>query len=150
MRALIQRVSRAGVSVRGEPHGAIGPGLVILLGIAHDDTPDAVRYLVNKTSDLRIFTDVDGKMNLSLKDIGGQALIISQFTLYGDTRRGRRLSYTAAARPETAIPLYEAFIRGIREQGIQVETGEFGADMSVEIRNDGPVTLMLESPTAPE
>jgi len=89
-------------------------------------------------------------MNLSLKDIGGQALIVSQFTLYGDTQRGRRPSYTAAARPETAIPLYEAFIRGIREQGIQVETGEFGADMSVEIRNDGPVTLMLESPTAPE
>lgn len=88
-------------------------------------------------------------MNLSLKDIGGQALIVSQFTLYGDTRRGRRPSYTAAARPETAIPLYEAFIQGFREQGIHVETGEFGADMSVEIRNDGPVTLMLESP-APE
>ena len=138
------------MSVRGEPQGAIGPGLVILLGIAHGDTPDAVRYLVNKTIDLRIFADIDGKMNLSLKDIGGQALIVSQFTLYGDTRRGRRPSYTAAARPETAIPLYEAFIRGIREQGIHVETGEFGADMSVEIRNDGPVTLMLESPTAPE
>ena len=149
MRALLQRVSRAGVSVRGEPRGAIGPGLVILLGVAGNDTTDAVRYLVNKSIDLRIFADADGKMNLSLKDIGGQALIVSQFTLYGDTRRGRRPSYTAAARPETAIPLYEAFIQGFREQGIHVETGEFGADMSVEIRNDGPVTLMLESP-APE
>ncbi len=150
MRALLQRVSRAGVYVRGDPHGAIGRGLVILLGIAHDDTTEDVRYLVNKSIDLRIFGDADGKMNLSLRDICGQALIVSQFTLYGDTRRGRRPSYTEAARPETAIPLYEAFIQGFRAQGIHIETGEFGADMSVEIRNDGPVTLMLESPPGPE
>ncbi len=150
MRALLQRVTRASVTVRGEPRGAIGPGLVILLGITHKDTPKDAQYLVKKSTDLRIFNDSEGKMNLSLKDVGGQALIVSQFTLYADTRRGRRPGYSNAARPETAIPLYEAYIRGFREQGIHTETGEFGADMSVEIQNDGPVTLMLDSSMAPE
>ncbi|HAA76659.1 TPA: D-tyrosyl-tRNA(Tyr) deacylase [Candidatus Latescibacteria bacterium] len=148
MRALLQRVSRAGVSVNGASARSIGPGLVILLGIAVGDTPEDLNYLVRKTVDLRIFNDDEGKMNRSLLDTGGEALIVSQFTLYGDARKGRRPSYTDAARPEEAIPLYEAFVEAVREQGIDVQTGEFGADMQVEIHNDGPVTLILESPTA--
>ena len=146
MKALLQRVSRAGVSIDGRTPRTIGPGLVILLGIAPDDTETDVEYLVQKTIDLRIFNDNEGKMNLSLKDTGGEALIVSQFTLYGDARRGRRPSYTDAARPEIAIPLYERFVRETEARGVQVQTGEFGADMKVEIHNDGPVTLMLESP----
>jgi len=148
LRALLQRVSRAGVSVNGASARSIGPGLVILLGIAVGDTPEDLNYLVRKTVDLRIFNDDEGKMNRSLLDTGGEALIVSQFTLYGDARKGRRPSYTDAARPEEAIPLYEAFVEAVREQGIDVQTGEFGADMQVEIHNDGPVTLILESPTA--
>lgn len=148
MRALLQRVSKAGVSVNGASARSIGPGLVILLGIAVGDTPEDLNYLVRKTVDLRIFNDDEGKMNRSLLDTGGEALIVSQFTLYGDARKGRRPSYTDAARPEEAIPLYEAFVEAVREQGIDVQTGEFGADMQVEIHNDGPVTLILESPTA--
>lgn len=148
MRALLQRVSRGGVVVDGGAPRTIGAGLVILLGVTHQDTDDDVDFLVRKIVDLRIFNDDDGKMNRSLRDIGGEALIVSQFTLYGDTRRGRRPSYTDAARPEQAIPLYERFITGIREEGVGVQTGEFGADMQVEIHNDGPVTLMLESPGA--
>jgi len=148
LRALLQRVSKAGVSVNGASARSIGPGLVILLGIAVGDTPEDLNYLVRKTVDLRIFNDDEGKMNRSLLDTGGEALIVSQFTLYGDARKGRRPSYTDAARPEEAIPLYEAFVEAVREQGIDVQTGEFGADMQVEIHNDGPVTLILESPTA--
>ncbi|MBS14384.1 MAG: D-tyrosyl-tRNA(Tyr) deacylase [Gemmatimonadetes bacterium] len=148
MRTLLQRVSKAGVSVNGASARSIGPGLVILLGIAVGDTPEDLNYLVRKTVDLRIFNDDEGKMNRSLLDTGGEALIVSQFTLYGDARKGRRPSYTDAARPEEAIPLYEAFVEAVREQGIDVQTGEFGADMQVEIHNDGPVTLILESPTA--
>ena len=145
MRALLQRVTGAGVSVNGAPQKRIGPGLVILLGITHADTTLDIDFLANKIAGLRIFNDSDGKMNLSLQDTGGEALIVSQFTLYGDARRGRRPSFTDAARPEVAIPLYEQFIEALRAQGLGVETGEFGADMHVEIHNDGPVTLMLES-----
>jgi D-tyrosyl-tRNA(Tyr) deacylase len=145
VKALLQRVSRASVSIHGKTAGAIDEGLVILVGITHSDSIDDVMFLVNKSVDLRIFSDDAGKMNLSLADIGGEALIVSQFTLYGDARRGRRPSYTDAGRPDQAIPLYEAFIAAYRDRGIHVETGEFGADMSVNIQNDGPVTLMLES-----
>lgn len=145
MKALIQRVTRASVSVNGQVTGQIGHGLVILVGIANRDTPDDVTALVNKIANLRIFRDLDGKMNLSLTDVEGQALVVSQFTLYSDTRKGRRPSYNEAARPEKAIPLYESFIQTFQERGIAVETGEFGADMTVDIQNSGPVTLMLES-----
>ncbi len=148
MRALIQRVSRASVSVDGKPEGTIEQGLVVLLGIAHADTSEDITYLVNKTIDLRIFSDAERKMNLSLRDVAGEVLIVSQFTLYGDVRRGRRPSYTDAARPETAIPLYESFVQAFRSQGIPVKTGEFGADMAIDLCNDGPVTLMLESSVA--
>ena len=136
----------AGVSVDGDTARTIGPGLAILLGVAHEDTEEDVAYLVQKSVDLRIFSDTDGKMNLSLKDTDGEALIVSQFTLYGDARKGRRPGYSDAARPDVAIPLYEHFVEEMRGQGVRVETGEFGADMQVEIHNDGPVTLMLESP----
>ena len=148
MRALLQRVSRAGVSVEGQKRVTIGQGLVILLGITHGDTSGDVTYLVNKAVDLRIFNDNNGKMNFSLRDVGGAALIVSQFTLYGDARKGRRPNYTEAARPEIAKALYQAFVAAVREQGIPVETGEFGANMSVEIVNDGPVTITLESPAS--
>ena len=145
MRALLQRVTKAGVSVGGAPPRSIGPGLAILLGIAHDDNESDVDYLVQKTVELRIFSDAEGKMNRSLGDTGGEMLVVSQFTLYGDARKGRRPSYTDAAKPEVAIPLYERFVHEVRARGVRVETGEFGADMQVEIHNDGPVTLMLES-----
>jgi D-tyrosyl-tRNA(Tyr) deacylase len=125
--------------------GQIGHGLVVLVGIAKEDTPDDVTALVNKIADLRVFADSDGKMNLSLIDVEGQALVVSQFTLYADTRKGRRPSYNGAARPETAIPLYESFIQTFQKRGIAVETGEFGADMTVDIQNSGPVTMMVES-----
>ena len=131
--------------MNGQVKGQIGQGLVILVGIANKDTPDDVTALVNKIANLRIFRDSDGKMNLSLTDVEGQALVVSQFTLYADTRKGRRPSYNKAAKPETAIPLYESFIQTFQEKGIAVETGEFGADMTVDIQNSGPVTLMLES-----
>lgn len=146
MKVLLQRVSRASVSIDNQIAGSIGQGLVVLVGITHTDTAADVAHLVNKSVDLRIFSDADGKMNLSLADVGGQALIVSQFTLYADARRGRRPSYTDAARPETAVPLYEAFITAFRDRGIHVETGEFGADMALDIQNSGPVTVMLESP----
>ena len=146
MRALLQRVSEAGVSVNGGAPRKIGHGLAILLGVTHDDTQSDVEYLIRKTVDLRIFNDDDGKMNRSLRDVGGEALVVSQFTLYGDARKGRRPGYSAAAGPDHAIPLYEQFIRELEAEGVSVQTGEFGADMQVEIHNDGPVTLMLESP----
>ena len=146
MRALVQRVSAGRVEIGGECVGEIGRGLVILLGIAPADTPDDVRFLAKKCVELRIFEDEAGKMNRSLSEIGGGALIVSQFTLYGDASHGRRPSFTGAARPEQAVPLYEAFIEKVKEFGVPVATGRFGADMQVLIRNDGPVTLMLESP----
>lgn len=146
MRALIQRVSEAAVTSDKVCVGKIGPGIVILLGITDSDTVNDVEVLANKCANLRIFEDQEGKMNLSLLDVGGEALIISQFTLYGDCSRGRRPSYTSAAKPEKAIPLYEKFICEVRKLGIKTETGQFGAMMEVDIQNSGPVTLMVEVP----
>ncbi len=145
MRALVQRVTSGSVTIGGEIAGAIGPGLVILFGVTHADTPADAEYLAAKCAELRIFEDEAGKMNRSLLDVGGSALIVSQFTLYGDTSHGRRPSFTEAARPEQAIPLYEAFIAAVRTRGVRVETGKFGAEMQLEIHNDGPVTILLES-----
>ena len=146
MRALIQRVSEASVSIDRKCVGRIGAGIVILLGITGTDTAQDVEVLAKKCVNLRIFEDDNKKMNLSLLDVEGEALIISQFTLYGDCSRGRRPSYTAAAGPEQAIPLYEKFICEVRKFGIKTETGQFGAMMDVNIHNSGPVTLMLEVP----
>ncbi|MDD5698078.1 MAG: D-aminoacyl-tRNA deacylase [Victivallaceae bacterium] len=145
MRALIQRVSSSSVTVAGRTTGEIGGGLVILLGITHADTEADAAYLADKCANLRIFSDENDKMNRSLLDIGGEALVISQFTLYGDARKGRRPGFDAAARPEHAMPLYEQFIRELENRNIKTAAGEFGAAMLVEIKNDGPVTLMLES-----
>ncbi|MGN0995120.1 MAG: D-aminoacyl-tRNA deacylase [Butyricicoccus sp.] len=145
MRALIQRVSRASVTIEGTVHGAIGRGFLVLLGVTEGDTEADARYLADKCVGLRVFTDENDKMNLSLADVGGGLLIVSQFTLYGDCSHGRRPSFTAAARPDTAIPLYEAFVARCRESGLPVETGEFGADMKVELLNDGPVTLWMDT-----
>lgn len=145
MRALIQRVSRASVTIDGAVHGAIGRGFLVLLGVTEGDTEADARYLADKCVGLRVFTDENDKMNLSLADVGGGLLIVSQFTLYGDCSHGRRPSFTAAARPDTAIPLYEAFVARCRESGLPVETGEFGADMKVELLNDGPVTLWMDT-----
>ena len=147
MRAVVQRVSRASVTVAGEVVGRIDQGLLILLGVTHDDGPEQVRWLADKCVNLRIFVDEDGKMNRSLLDVGGGALVVSQFTLYGDSRKGRRPSFVAAARPEQATPLYEDFVAAVTELGVSlVQTGIFGADMAVELLNDGPVTLVVDSP----
>ncbi len=146
MRAVLQRVRRASVSVHGETIGSIERGLLVLLGVAPSDTAEQGRWLADKVAGLRIFSDADGKMNLSLQDVGGAALIVSQFTLYGDVRKGRRPSFLGAAPPETAIPLYEAFVEAVRALGVPAATGRFGADMQVELVNDGPVTLILEAP----
>src|SRR3954469_2862089 len=146
MRAVLQRVSRASVTIDGEVVGSIGRGLLILLGVTHTDTPGDATWLAEKCVGLRIFNDADGKMNLGLTDVGGSVLVVSQFTLYGDAQKGRRPSFVAAARPEQAVPLYEAFVNGIRALGVPVETGRFGATMQVELVNDGPVTLILDSP----
>ena len=145
MRALIQRVARASVTIDGAVHGSIGQGFLVLLGITDGDTADDAVYLADKVVRLRVFTDDDNKMNRSLADVGGGILIVSQFTLYGDCKKGNRPSFTAAARPETAIPLYETFIARCRESGLPVETGEFGADMKVDLLNDGPVTLWMDT-----
>ncbi len=149
MRALIQRVSRASVAVNDTVIGQIGVGLVVLLGVTHDDTKEEVDWLANKIAGLRVFEDRNGKMNASLADVAGSLLVVSQFTLYGDARKGRRPSFTQAARPETAEPLVEAFVAHLRTRGYIVATGVFGAHMDVEIHNDGPVTLMLEREAAP-
>jgi D-tyrosyl-tRNA(Tyr) deacylase len=145
VRGVIQRVSRASVSVDGRVAGKIGAGLLILLGVRRTDNPEAAAYLAEKIVNLRIFSDSAGKMNLSLLDIGGSALVVSQFTLYGDTRGGRRPSYIEAARPEEASRLYEEFIRSVRALGVPVGTGVFQAHMEVELVNDGPVTILLDS-----
>ncbi len=145
MRALIQRTSGASVTIDGEVRGKIGKGYVVLVGVTEGDTVDDAAYLADKTSKLRVFEDEDGKMNRSLADVGGALLVISQFTLYGDCKKGNRPSFTDAARPETAIPVYEAFIGRCRENGFSVETGEFGADMQVALVNDGPVTLWMDT-----
>ena len=145
MRAVVQRVTQASVTVDGELLGRIGKGLLILLGVADGDTRELTEKMADKICRLRIFEDENGKTNLSLADVGGELLVISQFTLYADCRKGNRPSFTNAARPETAIPLYEAFIARCRESGLPVETGEFGADMKVELLNDGPVTLWMDT-----
>jgi D-tyrosyl-tRNA(Tyr) deacylase len=144
MRAVVQRVQKASVSVGGETVGAIGPGLMILLGVKEGDTEEEARWLASKIATLRIFTDDEGKLNRSVLDIGGKALVVSQFTLYADARKGRRPSFVDAARPEVADPLVTRFIDLLRAEGVTVETGIFQADMLVEIHNDGPVTIILE------
>ena len=146
MRIVVQRVKSGSVCVAGETVGQIERGLVLLVGIHRDDDEDAVRFCAEKCVSLRIFSDETGKMNQSLIDVDGAALIISQFTLYGDCRKGRRPSFDAAAHPEVANALYTHFIERISEMGVRVECGVFGADMQVEIHNDGPVTLVVESP----
>ena len=146
MRIVVQRVKSGSVCVASETVGQIERGLVLLVGIHRDDNEDAVRFCAEKCVHLRIFSDETGKMNESLIDVDGAALIISQFTLYGDCRKGRRPSFDAAARPEVANVLYTRFIERISDMGVRVESGVFGADMQVEIHNDGPVTLVVESP----
>lgn len=145
MRAVVQRVSKASVAVDGETVGRIPQGLLVLLGIHASDTEADALYLADKIRGLRIFSDSDGKMNLELKDVQGAILAVSQFTLYGDCRKGKRPSYSEAAYPEIAIPLYEKFVEYLRQAGCLVETGVFGAMMQVELTNDGPVTLLLDS-----
>jgi len=145
MRALIQRVSSGSVQVAGQAIAAIGPGLVILVGVAPTDSESQARLLVDKIANLRIFEDSEGKMNLSLLDTQGQALVVSQFTLYADTRKGRRPSFVNAALPDLARPLVDRFAALLAEKGIQVQTGQFGAHMLVQIANDGPVTIWLEA-----
>jgi D-tyrosyl-tRNA(Tyr) deacylase len=145
MRALVQRVSKGSVTVEGKVVGAIERGLVILVGIRNGDTENDARYLAEKCVNLRIFEDENGKFNRSLREVGSGALVISQFTLYGDTRKGRRPGFEEAARPEVAEPLYEFFVQEMRRFPIRVAAGVFGAMMLVEIHNDGPVTFMLES-----
>jgi D-tyrosyl-tRNA(Tyr) deacylase len=140
----LQRVSRASVTVEGRVVGAIGRGFVILLGVTHDDGQAQADWLARKIAGLRLFEDPEGKMNLGLADVGGQVLVVSQFTLYGDARKGRRPSFTDAARPEQAEPLVDYFAQRLRGHGLTVEMGVFGAMMEVEIHNDGPVTMMLE------
>ena len=145
MRAVVQRVTRASVTVEGEVIGEIGTGLVVLLGVGTDDTGDDALYLAEKIAALRIFADGDGKMNLSVRDINGAVLVISQFTLYGDVRRGLRPSWIDAAGPETAEPLYELFVARTREFVSEVATGSFRRMMQVDLVNDGPVTVLLDS-----
>jgi D-aminoacyl-tRNA deacylase len=145
MRACIQRVSRAEVAVAGQPCGSIGPGMLVLLGVANGDTEAEAKWLAEKIAGLRIFEDGEGKMNLSLADVGGSMLIVSQFTLLGDCRRGRRPDFTAAAPPEIAERLYNVFVHAVAAVGLPVATGRFRQHMLVELVNDGPVTLVVES-----
>lgn len=145
MRAVVQRVSEAAVSVEGRSTGSIQGGLLVLLGVEQEDTESDAQYIADKVAGMRIFNDTAGKFNLSLSDVQGAVLLVSQFTLHGDCRKGRRPSFTRAARPETAIPLYEQVQGMLRAQGFRVETGEFGAHMKVQLENDGPVTLLLDS-----
>ncbi len=145
MRVVVQRVTSARVRVDREVVGEIERGVLVLLGVTHSDTKDDVRWLAEKVVGLRIFNDAEGKMNLDLVAVDGGALVVSQFTLYGDCRKGRRPSFVEAAPPEVAIPLYEAFVNGLRALGIPTATGRFGAMMQVELVNDGPVTLILDS-----
>jgi D-tyrosyl-tRNA(Tyr) deacylase len=161
VRIVIQRVSEANVTIDGTVHGAIKKGLLILLGITHQDTQEDTDWLVNKILSMRIFSDIDGKMNLSIQDIDGEILVVSQFTLYANTKKGNRPSYIEAARPEVAVPLYDAFIRTlsrsfetkksvlsdgkVRKRNKEIPTGIFGADMKVQLINDGPVTILVDS-----
>jgi len=145
MRAIVQRVSQANVTVGSEAIGAIGHGLLVLLGVGQDDTETDSNYLAKKIAGLRIFPDEHDKMNLSVCDINGEVMVISQFTLFGDVRRGKRPSFIEAARPETAVPLYEAFVEKLRALALNVATGRFQTMMNVSLVNHGPVTIMLDS-----
>ncbi len=145
MRCVIQRVTQASVTVDGEVIGSIGKGFMVLIGAGVEDAEKDVRYMVEKVPNLRIFEDEAGKMNLSLMDVGGEILAVSQFTLYGDARSSRRPSFIAAARPEKANELYEALVDGWRQRGVHVETGRFRAEMQVSLINDGPVTMLMDS-----
>lgn len=144
MRVLLQRVKKASVAVDGEIVGAIGPGFVALVGVGHGDGENQAQWLAKKVAGLRVFEDAEGKFNLSIQDVGGALLVVSQFTLYADARKGRRPSFVDAAPPEVAEPLVERFADMLRGEGLQVEMGVFGAMMLVEIHNDGPVTIWLE------
>ena len=146
MRAVIQRVAQASVTIGGLEKSAIGPGLLVLLGIEEADDATDSDWIVRKIAAMRIFSDAEGRMNRSVQEIGGELLVVSQFTLFASTKKGNRPSFIRAARPETAIPLYEQFVEHLRrESGCQVQTGEFGADMQVALLNDGPVTIWLDS-----
>ncbi|HUG27377.1 MAG TPA: D-aminoacyl-tRNA deacylase [Gemmatimonadales bacterium] len=146
MRVVLQRVSSARVSIEGRVVGAIDQGFCLLIGFTHADTAAEVEWMAEKVAGLRLFADAAGKMNLSLAEVGGAVLVVSQFTLYGESAKGRRPSFIGAARPDVAIPLYDQFIDALRRTGLVVATGEFGATMAVTIHNDGPVTLLLERP----
>jgi D-tyrosyl-tRNA(Tyr) deacylase len=146
MKAVVQRVAHSNVKVNGQQIGAIEKGLLVLLGVGHDDTEKQVKWLAEKIINLRIFEDQDGKMNRSLQDVGGSMLVVSQFTLLGDCRKGRRPSFVAAAPPDQAEMLYERFVSLIKQMGITVATGKFGAMMQVSLINDGPVTLIIDTP----
>lgn len=145
MKALLQRVSEGSVSIQGGEKRQIKRGLVVFLGVKNGDDEKIANSLAHKIANLRIFEDQDGKFNLSAQDVNAEILVVSQFTLYADCRRGRRPSFTNAARPETSNPLYEKFVEALRQHGLHVQTGEFGAKMMVEIFNDGPVTILLDS-----
>jgi D-aminoacyl-tRNA deacylase len=145
MRAVLQRVSEARVKIDGEVVGEIGRGLLVLLGVTHDDTAEKAQWLADKVVDLRIFEDAEGKMNRDVIEVSGGVLIVSQFTLYGECRKGRRPSFIEAAAPPVAIPLYEAFVNAVRARGVPTATGRFGAMMQVELVNEGPVTLIVDS-----
>ena len=145
MRAVLTRVKHASVTIDGKVHGQIGEGFLILLGVTHEDTEAQAVKLADKLTGLRIFEDENGKMNRGLEEVNGQLLIVSQFTLYGNCKKGRRPDFLAAARPEVAIPLYEKFVELCRAKGFHTETGEFGTDMQVESLNDGPLTLVVDT-----
>lgn len=145
MRLVIQRVNHAGVQVSGKEIASCGKGLLVLLGVTHDDSMEDVEYCVSKTLGLRIFEDEDEKMNLSIQDIQGEILVVSQFTLYGDIRKGRRPSFVNSAKPDKANELYEEYVKYLQKENIPVSTGQFGADMKVELINDGPVTILVDS-----
>lgn len=145
MRAVVQRVKKSKVDVAGKTIASIGEGLMVLVGVGQDDTREDLDYIFDKLVNLRIFEDADGKMNRSLLDVEGELLLVSQFTLYGDARKGRRPSFSSSARPEIAEEIYEELIERARSKGIVTESGDFGADMQVELVNDGPVTILLDS-----
>lgn len=144
MRLVLQRVSSASVAVGGEVVGTIGAGLLVLAGVGHDDVPEVAERLAGKVAALRIFSDEEGKMNWSLVDVEGAALVVSQFTLFADTKKGHRPSFVGAARPSVAVPVLEAFVAALRSAGVEVQEGCFGAHMEVSLVNDGPVTILLE------